>query len=137
MLDLDATITYDCEASVGADEVIALYRAAGLRRPVDTPDRIERMLRNSDLIVCARQNGRLVGIARALTDWSYCCYLSDLAVHPDFQRQGVGRALIGCVQAEVGPQSCVVLLAAPAAQDYYGHIGFDKVDNGWIVPRKQ
>ncbi len=137
MSDFDATITYNREAGVGADEVIELYRAAGLRRPVDTPDRIERMLQNADLIVCARQSGRLVGIARALTDWSYCCYLSDLAVHPDCQRQGVGRTLIRFVETEVGPEACVLLLAAPAAKDYYGHIGFDKVDNGWIVPRKQ
>lgn len=125
--------------SVTAESVAALYRRAGLHRPVDDLPRIARMLSHANLLVCAWDvtDNRLVGIARALTDFSFCCYLSDLAVDADFQRQGIGQHLIHLVQKAIGPESMLLLLSAPDAMDYYPHIGFTKVENGWIIPRSE
>ena len=130
-------IAYRIEETPGAAEVAELYRNAGLRRPVDDLERIGRMIAHANLIVCARDGGRLVGIARALTDFSYCCYLSDLAVDADYQRQGVGKALIERVQEAIGEEAMLLLLSVPSAMPYYPHVGFQAVENGWTIPRRR
>ncbi len=78
---------------------------------------------------------RLVGIARALTDFSYCCYLSDLAVRKEYQRRGIGRELIDRVKRRIGDQSMLLLLSSPDAMTYYPGIGLEAVNNGWIIKR--
>lgn len=130
-------IVYRLETGPDPAEVAELYRRAELRRPIEDLERIQRMIANANLIVCARDGDRLVGIARALTDFSYCCYLSDLAVDTDYQRQGIGKKLIERVQEEIGEESMLLLLAAPKAMPYYPHVGFEAVQNGWIIHRRQ
>jgi len=114
-------------------EVIDLYRASGLgeRRPVDDRPRMQRMLEGANLVVSAWDGERLVGLARSLSDFSYCTYLSDLAVHADVQRRGVGRNLVRETQA-AGAPATVFLFSAPAAVDYYPRIGFSK-GSGWLL----
>lgn len=129
-------ISCQIEEKPDPGEVAELYKSAGLRRPVEDLKRMQKMLANSNLIICARDEGKLVGIARALTDFSYCCYLSDLAVRADYQKKGVGKELINRVQEEIGPESMLLLLSAPTAHDYYPHIGFEKLDCAWSIPRK-
>jgi ribosomal protein S18 acetylase RimI-like enzyme len=128
-------IEYRRERDVAPEEVAAVFEASGIRRPADDLERIGRMVKHANLIICARDAGRLVGIARSLTDYSFCCYLSDLAVDRDYQRQGIGKALIRLTQDAVGPQSMLLLLAAPQAKDYYRHIGFEHVDRAWMLDR--
>lgn len=130
-------IIYRIEETPGAAEVAELYRNAGLRRPVDDLERIGRMIAHANLIVCARDGERLVGIARALTDFSYCCYLSDLAVDAEYQRQGIGKALIERVQEAIGEEAMLLLLSAPKAMPYYPHVGFQAAENGWTIPRRR
>jgi predicted N-acetyltransferase YhbS len=115
-------------------EVAALYRASTLaaRRPVDDAERFTDMVRGANLIVVARSDGRLVGISRCVTDWSYVTYLSDLAVDEEFQRQGIGRELVRRTQ-EAAPRAKVVLLSAPAATEYYPHIGFTRHESAWTL----
>ena len=128
-------IVYRIEEAPGAEEVAELYRRAELIRPVDDLERMSRMIAHANLIVCAREGERLVGIARALTDFSYCCYLADLAVDREYQRQGIGKVLIQRVQEAIGEEAMLLLLSAPKAMPYYPHVGFKAVENGWIVPR--
>ena len=113
---------------------IELYRAStlGERRPVDDRDRMIRMLRNANLTVTAWDGPLLVGIARSVSDFAYCIYLSDLAVRVSHQRQGIGKELIRRTHAEA-PQANLILLAAPKAVDYYPHIGFARHDSAWIL----
>ena len=66
------------------------------RRPISEPERIGAMLSNADLILTARLEGRLIGIARSITDFAFCTYLSDLAVDAAYQRQGIGREFDSC-----------------------------------------
>lgn len=130
-------ISYNLEPHVSAAEVAAVFKASGIRRPADDLDRIARMIANAGVIACARDDGKLVGVGRALTDFSYCCYLSDLAVDRAYQRQGIGRKLIDMIAKEIGDESMLLLLSAPEAHAYYPHIGFDRADNAWIVARKR
>ncbi len=106
------------------------------RRPVHEADRIRKMLRHADLIVTARRDGLLVGVSRALTDFAYCTYLSDLAVDAAHQRQGIGRELIRRTHEAAGLDTTLILLAAPKAQTYYPHIGMTRHESCWIIPRR-
>ncbi len=128
-------ITYRTDASISPQQLAELYRSAGLRRPVDDLDRMARMLKHANLIVSAWWEDSLIGVARSLTDFSYACYLSDLAVRKEDQHRGIGRRLIECVREAIGPQSMLLLLAAPEAMAYYPKTGFEPVANGWMIKR--
>lgn len=107
----------------------------GERRPVDDPDTIAGMLANADITITAWDGVRLVGVARSVTDFTYCCYLSDLAVDETYQRGGIGIELMARTQAELGPGCKIILLAAPAAADYYGRVGFTHHPRCWTLDR--
>ena len=73
------------------------------------------MFANADIVISAWDGARLVGVCRALTDFSYCCYLSDLAVDVTYQKHGIGRELIRRTQSLVGEEVSLILLSAPGA----------------------
>jgi GNAT superfamily N-acetyltransferase len=106
------------------------------RRPVDEPETIRGMLEHANLIVTARIDGLLVGVSRAITDFSYCTYLSDLAVDQGYQRTGIGRELIRRTHEAAGRHTHLILLAAPKARSYYPHIGMAGHDSCWMIPRE-
>lgn len=128
-------ITYRLNAPLNLDAAIELYRAStlGERRPIDDPACMRRMLDEANLTVTAWDGEVLVGIARSLTDWCYCCYLSDLAVRDTHQRRGIGKELIRRTQAELSPKATLILLAAPAAVEYYPRIGMEQHPSAWIL----
>ncbi|MCR4378898.1 MAG: GNAT family N-acetyltransferase [Rhodospirillales bacterium] len=126
------TIAYAIEPGLSVEEFIDVLRRSTLaeRRPVDDRVRIAKMLNHAGLIVTARDGlGSLVGVARAVTDFSYCCYLSDLAVDQAFQGRGIGLALMKRVRAEAGEQAMFLLLSAPGAMTYYPQAGLSPFDN--------
>jgi len=130
-------INYTTKAPLTPALFLDLLRRSTLaeRRPVDDAEAIAGMLANADLTVTAWDGELLVGVARSVTDFTYCCYLSDLAVDVAYQRQGIGVELIAHTQAQLGPRCNLILLAAPAAADYYGHIGFIHHPRCWILTR--
>lgn len=130
-------LVFDRETTVGIEELSRVFRCSGIRRPHDDPKRLARMLQHANLIVTARAEGHLVGIARCLSDFSWCCYISDLAVDAAHQRQGIGKRLVGKVQEIVGEECTLILNAAPGAEDYYPHIGFESVTSAWKVQRRR
>lgn len=101
----------------------------GLRRPVDDAVRLQQMISSASLIITARQDGVLVGVARSVSDFSFCCYLSDLAVSRDAQRQGLGEQLISETRLRVGPQVNVILSAVPEAVAFYERIGMPRLND--------
>ncbi|WP_435234784.1 GNAT family N-acetyltransferase [Psychromonas sp. PT13] len=109
----------------------------GERRPVGDLECMLGMLDNSNLIVTAWDGNHLVGIARSVTDFHFCCYLSDLAVDEDYQYQGIGKQLQITTQAQLGPKCFLLLLAAPAAKEYYQHIGFTHNERCWMLERSE
>lgn len=115
------------------DEVLAVYHSSGLgeRRPVDDRERMAAMVRNANLVLVCRIDGGLAGIARAVSDFSYVTYLSDIAVAGPHQRRGIGIALIDALAREA-PQAKIVLLSAPGAREYYPHIGFTRHESAWV-----
>lgn len=132
-------IVYALEPELSAEEFRAVLVASTLaeRRPADDLPRLDTMLRRADLIVTARDGRRLVGISRALTDFSYCCYLSDLAVDGAYQRQGIGKRLIAETHERAGELTTLILVAAPAAEAYYPRIGMQQHPSCWILSRQR
>jgi predicted N-acetyltransferase YhbS len=131
-------IAYRIGNDIPLETFIDLYRAStlGLRRPVDNLETMAAMLRNANLVVSAWHDGRLVGVSRTLTDFLYVGYLSDLAVHQEYQRRGIGMELIRRTREAMGPEARVVLLAAPAAVEYYPRIGFTHHPQAWVLAGK-
>jgi N-acetylglutamate synthase-like GNAT family acetyltransferase len=131
----NSKITYKFDIVPTAQQVIDLYNDAGLPRPTHDPKRISTMFENSDLIVTAWDESKLVGISRTITDWVWCSYLADLAVSPDYKKSGIGRRLIQLTRERVGELSMVLLLSVPTAMDYYPKVGFTKEDRAFIIHR--
>jgi predicted N-acetyltransferase YhbS len=128
-------ITYQTGNTQDLDAVIELYRAStlGERRPVDDRVRMAAMLKNANLVITAWDGSLLVGISRALSDFCYVTYLSDLAVRVSHQRKGIGKELIRRTQSAGGPNATLLLLAAPAAENYYPHVGFTHCPQAWLL----
>jgi len=132
-------IAYVDEPALGVDEFIDVLRRSTLaeRRPVDDRGRIARMLAEADIRLCVRNaEGLLVGVARSLTDFAYCCYLSDLAVDTAFQRRGIGKELIGRTHAIAGLDTTLILLSAPKAMSYYPRIGLTRSERAFTIARR-
>ena len=128
-------ITYRTGNALTISDVIDVYRDStlGQHRPVDDVEAMTRMFSAANLVVSAWSDDRLVGVARSLSDFTFCTYLSDLAVRTSFQRSGIGKELIRKTQKE-GKTATIFLFAADAAASYYPHIGFSK-GSGWTLPR--
>lgn len=130
-------INYKTDVQPSAMAVIELYNKAGLPRPTDDAERIQKMYENSNLVITAWDNEKLVGVCRAITDWVWCCYLSDLAIDPDYQKLGLGKKLIHMAKDKIGDQTMMLLLSVPSAMEYYPKIGFAKEDRGFMINRKK
>lgn len=129
-----ATITYHIEQDIASEAFVDVLRRSTLdqRRPVDNPAAVENMIRHANLVVTARRGDELIGVARSLTDFSFCCYLSDLAVDASVQRLGVGRELLRQTEKALEPGCKLILLAAPAAEEYYPKVGFSRHESCWV-----
>jgi ribosomal protein S18 acetylase RimI-like enzyme len=134
-----ASIVYALEPGLTSAEFIDVLVRSTLaeRRPVNDAETIAGMLARADVLVTARAaDGRLVGVSRAITDFHYCTYLSDLAVDAEFQGRGIGRELIRRTHEASGRHTTLILLSAPKARTYYPHIGMRPHDSCWVVDRQ-
>ncbi|WP_127532638.1 GNAT family N-acetyltransferase [Paenibacillus kobensis] len=134
---MTTTITYSTTRPITAAQLSEVFERAAMKRPIHDLDRLQTMLDNADLTISAWDGDRLVGIARALTDFSYCCYLSDLAVDNEYQKSSIGSKLVDHVSELIGPRCSLVLLSAPGAVGYYPKIGFTLADNAYIIKRSE
>lgn len=136
MASLD--VEYLNNVKISADEFIDLLKRSTLdaRRPVHDKDRIQRMLDHGNILITAWYQNKLVGISRALSDFSFCCYLSDLAVDEAFQKKGIGKKLIEETHSVAGHQTVLILLAAPAATQYYPKIGMERFTDCFLIRKK-
>ena len=129
------TIEFRINAPITTSQFICLLKDStlGERRPVDDEVCMAGMLSNANLVVSAWDGDQLVGISRCMTDFHYACYLSDLAVHQDYQQSGIGRQLQSLTQQQLGPRCKVILIAAPAAAGYYEPLGYSRQERCWVL----
>ena len=127
-------ISYKVENNLDINEfrTVLLNSTLGERRPVDDLERLQKMLEFANLIITARDDGKLVGVSRSITDFGFCTYLSDLAVDKAYQKQGIGKELIKLTKNET-PDAVLILLAAPAAETYYPKIGMKQFEQCYFI----
>ncbi len=140
-------ITYQINTPITPFQFIDVLKRCSLgeRRPIDSPFIIKGMLDNASLLVTVwidkthaeavndtNSDKQLIGVARCVTDFSYCCYLSDIAVDEVFQNQGIGKMMIKKIEQQLPPNCKIILLSAPDASDYYPKIGFTKHESAWV-----
>jgi ribosomal protein S18 acetylase RimI-like enzyme len=132
-------IRYSIDAAIDVDQFrdVLVRSTLGERRPIDNAECLAGMLRHADILATAWDGEKLVGVSRSLTDWHYACYLSDLAVDVAYQQRGIGKRLIDLTQQQLQPLCKIILLAAPAAKDYYEKIGFTHNPRAWMLDREQ
>jgi len=130
-------IEYKLNPTITPKEFIEVLKNStlGERRPIDDIATIKGMIENSNLIVTALIDNKLIGIARAVTDFNYCCYLSDLAVDTKYQKKGIGKQLISKIQEQLNDKCKIILLSAPDAKEYYPKIGFTQHHSAWTLAR--
>lgn len=129
-------ITYKTNIPLDVAQIAATFIASGIRRPADDLSRISAMFQHADIVISAWDADKLIGLCRALTDYSYCCYLSDLAVDREYQRKGVGEKMVEILQNDLGSQVSIILLASNEAMDYYPRLGFLPATNAYVIKRQ-
>jgi GNAT superfamily N-acetyltransferase len=129
------SITFAADRRVTPQQFVDLLRntSLGERRPIHDLKCIGAMLDHADLLCTAWDETMLVGVARSVTDFAFCCYLSDLAVHERYQRRGIGRELIRLTRSRLGPHAKLLLLSAPNAEQYYPRLGFEAHRSAWFL----
>lgn len=127
-------LTYTTKKPVSVESYVDLISTTTLkdRRPLNDYERIEQMLKNASLTVTAWDGNELVGIARCVTDFAYCCYVSDLAVRGNYQKKGIGKKLLQITKDNIHNNAKIILLAAPHAEEYYPHVGFEKHNAAFV-----
>ena len=132
-------IRYKTCRSISDAEFVDVLQRSSLadRRPVEDLKCIRAMLEHANLLCTAWEGSTLVGVARSVTDFEYCCYLSDLAVDKKYQKKGIGRELLRLTKSQLGPRAKLILLAAPKAEAYYPKVGFDQHTSAWVIPAKR
>ena len=128
-------IDYEVREKISAEEFIDILKRStlGERRPIENEKCIQGMLDHADILVLALDNGKIIGVARAVTDFNYACYLSDIAVDVDYQKMGIGQKLISTVQEQLEKSCKIILLSAPDAVGYYPKIGFTQHGSAWTL----
>jgi ribosomal protein S18 acetylase RimI-like enzyme len=129
------TIHYAIDRPITLEQFrdVLVRSTLGERRPIDNDECLQGMIANTDIMATAWDGDKLVGVSRSLTDWHYSCYLADLAVDVAYQRDGIGKRLIDLTQRQLGPLCKIILLAAPAANEYYPRIGFEHNPRAWML----
>ena len=135
---MSRTISYRSNIKITVSDFVDLLKRSTLdeRRPVDDPVRMQKMLDHGNVMVTAWSGERLVGVSRAFTDYAFCCYLSDLAVDRNLQHQGIGKELVKYTHETAGPDTMLILMAAPGAVKYYPKIGMKTFPHCFILDRK-
>lgn len=113
-----------------ADDLRALYDAVGWSAYTRDMTALEAALRGSAYVLTCREDGRLVGLLRCVSDDATIAYLQDVLVEPDFQRRGIGRAL--CERALERYAHCrqFVLITddRPEQTAFYESLGLTRLD---------
>lgn len=129
-------INYSSEQKITVEQFIQILKDStlGERRPIQDIKRMSTMLEKADILITAWDGDKLVGISRAISDFAYCTYVSDLAVHQQYQRKGIGKKLLDKTRIKSGGRGSFLLLAAPKAHDYYPKIGFTLSNRCYLLP---
>ena len=118
-------------ARIDWDEVSVLYRVAPLGDKAAGD--LELVFRNSMFRALAFDSDRLVGAGRALADGRDCSYICDIAVHPDHQGRGLGRAIVARLVGLSAGHRKIILYAVPGKESFYESFGFRRMTTAMAI----
>jgi GNAT superfamily N-acetyltransferase len=141
-MTLHPDVVYASEPALEASEFRRVLTESGLgaSRPVDDEPRLKAMLAGANLVLTARLDipGRpLVGIARGVTDFSWVCYIAELAVCGSAQGLGIGKGLIEAARRQLGPSVAIALISMPDAAGFYERIGMTRMSDAFWFSRER
>ena len=128
------SIVYAQEHSLSASDYIEVVGSTYMseKRPLTNPMRVDKILRGSNMIVTAREDGAITGVLRGMSDGEWVCYVADLVVHERHQRKGIGQGLLDACKSILGPGMGIVLVAYPEAETFYRRIGMGEMPAFYI-----
>ncbi|TIO06552.1 MAG: GNAT family N-acetyltransferase [Mesorhizobium sp.] len=134
-------ILYAGEPALDAAEFrrVLVESGLGANRPVNDEARLKAMLASADLVLTARRDapGRpLVGVARGVTDFSWVCYISELAVSQSAQGLGIGKGLLDEARRQLGPTVAIALISITDAVGFYERIGMTRMADAFWFGRE-
>ena len=135
-------ILYAAEPNLDVAEFrrVLVESGLGATRPVDDAPRLKKMLASAGLIVTARLDSPgnpIVGVARSVTDFSWVCYLSELAVSASAQKLGIGKGLLDETRRQLGPQVAMALISMPDAVGFSERVGMTRQPDAFWFSRER
>lgn len=127
------------ELDVAEFRRVLVESTLGETRPVDDDARLQAMLSGANLVLTARLDieGRpLIGVIRAITDFSWVCYVSELAVSQSAQGLGIGKGLMDEARRQLGPSVAISLISMPDAVGFYERIGMKRMADAFWFSRE-
>lgn len=123
------------QAAIDWNALSQLYRIAPLgdKDPAD----LQLAFSNSRYKCFVFEQGVLVGVGRALADGVDCSYICDVAVHPDFQGSGLGRAIITRLRDLSAGHKKIILYAVPGKEGFYKKLGFKRMSTAMAIFKNQ
>lgn len=121
--------------NVDWEELSRLYLAAplGHREPADL-----RVAFSNSMFKCfAYDSGSLIAVGRALADGRDCSYICDVAVHPDYQGRGLGKAVVTTLVDFSKDHKKIILYAAPGKEPFYRKLGFKRMATAMAIFQNQ
>ena len=79
----------------------------------------------------------LIGAGRALADGYDCSYICDVAIHPEFQSQGLGKAMIEKLVEDSKEHQKIILYAVPTKEPFYAKFGFSRMKTAMAIFKNQ
>jgi ribosomal protein S18 acetylase RimI-like enzyme len=134
---MDVRFKIDPNPAPKSEAVLALFERAGILFPNWTVERMDRALKSSSVVVCAWSGNELIGFARAISDFAWCAYLSQLCVAPQFQNRGIGKRLVALVVQQLGQEVSLLVHSAESATGFYQAVGFELYSNVYRMNRKK
>ena len=107
-------------------EILPLYASVGWTAYTDHPEQLRKGFENSMLTLAAYEDEQLLGIIRTVGDGHTIVFVQDILVFPEYQRKGVGSALLQAILDRYSHVRQIELATdnTPKTISFYKSMGF-------------
>jgi len=134
-MNIDNKIWIDNCKTINWQELSILYKIAPLGDK--SADKLELVFNNSMFKYFVYDDKKLVGVGRALADGFDCSYICDVAIHPDYQGLGLGKAIIEKLVEDSKEHQKILLYAVPTKEPFYTKFGFSRMKTAMAIFKRQ
>lgn len=114
--------------SLMIDEISELYKSVGWTHYTKDTARLEKAFEQSESLIKRNGEGKIIGVVRWITDCATIAFIQDILIHPRYQRQGIGKALLNEVLEKItsyGPVQIELLTDdTEKTKKFYESVGF-------------